>query len=64
MRNEKKFWIKLAVMAVLILALKGLKLGNVSNLRDFFTGLVMGVIVVVLLWLVYSVIAQLRGTES
>lgn len=55
MPKEYKFYLKLLAIPVLSFILLNLDIDKVSNIGDFIRGFVMAVIVIVMLWLVYSV---------
>lgn len=63
MEKENKFWVKILVLPILCFLLGKLDIGNVSNIRDFMTGFIMAVLIIIL-WQVYSLIRSLQEMQS
>lgn len=63
MQKENRFWIKILMLPVLGFLLWNLDIDKVSNIGDFIKGFVMAVLVIIILWLVYSVIRSLHEKE-
>lgn len=64
MPKEYRFYLKILILPILCFLLGNLPIGQVSNIRDFMTGFVMAVIVVLILWLVYSLIRTLQEKNT
>lgn len=64
MKKENKFWVKILVLPILCFLLGKLEVGNVSGIQDFMTGFVMAVLIIIMLWLVYSLIRSLQEMQS
>lgn len=60
MKYGKSFYLKLAALFVLSLSLMWLDIGGVTNLRDFMTGFIMAICIILGLYLVYSLIRTLH----
>lgn len=63
MQKENKFFLKTLMMPILCFLLLNLDLDKVSNIEDFIKGFVMAVLIIIMLWLVYSVIRSLHERE-
>lgn len=64
MPKEYKFYLKILAIPVLSFLLLNLDIDKVSNLRDFMTGFIMAVIIIIMLWLVYSLICSLLEMQK
>ncbi len=63
MQKENRFWIKTLMLPILCFLLWYLDIDKVSNIGDFIKGFVMAVLIIIMLWLVYSVIRSLHEKE-
>lgn len=64
MPKEYKFYLKILAIPILSFLLLNLDIDKVSNLRDFMTGFIMAVIIIIMLWLVYSLICSLMEMQK
>lgn len=63
MPKEYKFFTKILAIPILSFLLLNLDIDKVSNLRDFMTGFIMAAIIIIMLWLVYSLICSLMEMQ-
>lgn len=63
MSKKYKFYLKILATPILCFLLLNLGIDKVSNFRDFMTGFIMAVIIIVL-WLVYSLICTLQEMQK
>ncbi len=64
MKKENGFWVKAAMLPVLCFLLWGLDIDKVSDIGDFIKGFDMATLIIILLWLVYSVVRSLHEREN
>ena len=64
MQKENRFWIKTLTLPILCFLLWNLDIDKVSNIGDFIKGFFMAVLIMIMLWLVYSVIRSLHEKET
>lgn len=64
MPKEYKFYLKILAIPILSFLLLNLDIDKVSNLRDFMTGFIMAAIIIIMLWLVYSLICSLMEMQK
>lgn len=64
MPKEYKFYLKILAIPILSFLLLNLDIDKVSNLRDFMTGFIMAVIIIIMLWLVHSLICSLMEMQK
>ncbi len=63
MKKETKFWIKTFMLSIFCFLLGNLDIDKVSNIEDFMKGFVMATLIIIILWLVYSLIRSLHEKE-
>lgn len=63
MQKEYKFFLKILIIPILSFLLLNLGVDKVTNIQDFIKGFVMAVLIIIMLWLVYSVIRTLYEKE-
>lgn len=59
MQKEYKFYLRILIIPIISFLLLNLDIDKVSNLRDFITGFIMAVLIIIMLWQVYSLIRSL-----
>lgn len=64
MPKEYKFYLKILALPILSFLLLNLDIEKVSNLRDFMTRFIMSVIIIIMLWVVYSLICSLQEMQK
>lgn len=60
MPKEYKFYLKILTLPILCFSLGKLNLDKVSSLGDFMKGFGMAVLIIIILWEVYSLIRSLK----
>lgn len=62
MQKEYKFYLRILIIPIISFLLLNLDIDKVSNLRDFITGFIMAVLII-MLWQVYSLIRSLHEKQ-
>lgn len=62
--NWEKYFFKIVALSIGIILLMILDFDKVSNIQDFLLGFAMGVIILCILALVYSLIRSLQENET
>lgn len=63
MQKEYKFYLRILIIPIISFLLLNLDIDKVSNLRDFITGFIMAVLIIIMLWQVYSLIRSLHEKQ-
>lgn len=63
MQKEYKFYLKILMVPILGFLLLNLDIDKVSDFRDFMTGFIMAVLIIIMLWLVYSLVRSLHEKQ-